>query len=361
MEQAHIALSQFQLKDLTLQNRAVVAPMSRVSTLGDGVPTELMKDYYARFASGGFGLIITEGTYTDRHYAQAYPNQPGITNAIQRDGWARIAEATNQIGAPMIMQLMHAGALSQHLSATRSASAIPPVRHMLPGYSKKQGRYPTPQAMTLADMDMVKEGYIQASRHARQAGFAGVEIHGANGYLFDQFLTDYSNNREDQYGGTTENRVRFLAEVIGLVRSEMDDEFIVGVRVSQGKVNDFDYLWPSGVKDGEIIFKAAHQAGADYIHFASEGLGFDHGCLTRDGQSLPAFARRITGLPVIANGGLDDFKEAERILSNQHGDLISLGKGALANPDWPEKLAQSLAPLPFEANYFAQGVAIQAA
>lgn len=350
----HITLHQLQLK-----NRTVVAPMTRVSTKGDGIPTENMVTYYRRYAEGGFGLIITEGAYTDRSFSQAYPNQPGITNKQQQEGWENIARAIHQAGGKIILQLMHAGALSQHLTNTRSASSIQPVRHMMAGYSKKQGRFPLPQAMNLAEIDEVIKGFSASAVRAEEAGFDGIEIHAANGYLLDQFLTDYTNDREDQYGGSVENRSRLTAEIIKSIKDSVADDFTIGVRVSQGKVNDFDYTWPNGLDDGNIIFTLLKNAGADYIHFASEGKGFDHGCLTRDGESLPELARRITGLPVIANGGLDKLSEASRILENGHADLIALGTGALANPDWPARLRANQEIRPFNPDLFSFGVTVE--
>lgn len=342
-----------------LKNRIVLAPMTRVSTTGDGIPTEQMKRYYQRYATGGFGLIITEGTYTDRHYSQGYPRQPGITTAAQQKAWETITQAVHESGAKIVMQLMHAGALSQHLSNTRAPSAIQPMRQMLAGYSEKQGPFPLPQAMNPAEIDQVIDGFANAALCAEAAGFDGVEIHAANGYLLDQFLTEYTNNREDQYGGSVENRIRLTTEIVSAVKRSVSEHCIVGVRVSQGKVNDFDYTWPNGLDDGTVIFNALKTAGTDYIHFASEGKGFDHGCLTREGDSLPRLARTLTGLPVIANGGLDRPENALRILEEEHADYIALGTGALANPDWPERIRHNSPIVPFNPDMFAQGVTVE--
>jgi 2,4-dienoyl-CoA reductase-like NADH-dependent reductase (Old Yellow Enzyme family) len=344
---------------LRLKNRTVVAPMTRVSTKGDGIPTEQMGKYYCRYAEGEFGLIITEGTYTDRSFSQAYPNQPGITNAQQEKGWANIVKSTHAVGGKIILQLMHAGALSQHLSNTRSSSSIQPMRKMLEGYSEKQGAFPLPQAMNTSEIDEVIVGFSDSAMRAEKAGFDGIEIHAANGYLLDQFLTDYTNEREDQYGGCLEKRCRLITEVLASIKKSVTNDFVVGVRVSQGKVNDFDYNWPNGISDGKVIFSSLKNAGADYIHFSSEGKGFDHGCLTENGESLPKLARELTGLPVIANGGLDDPSEANRILKGNHADLIALGTGALANPDWPTRLKAQIPTRPFNPKMFALGVTIE--
>ncbi len=343
----------------TLRNRLVVAPMTRVSTLGDGVPTENMRRYYQRYADGGFGLIVTEGTYTDRYFSQAYPNQPGMTNDAQQAGWRGVVEAVHRSGSRVVMQLMHGGALSQHLSNTRGASSVQPVRTMLAGYSERQGAFPVPQAMNQNEIDQVIEGFVASALRAEAAGFDGVEIHAANGYLLDQFLTDYTNQREDAYGGSLENRCRLMTDILAAIKHRVSEAFLVGIRVSQGKVNDFDHQWPGGLADAEVIFSRLQRAGASYLHMASEGKGFDHGCLTAQGESLPRLARQLTGLPVIANGGLDDPAQARRMLTEHHGDLIALGTGALANPDWPTRIQQGGQAATFDAAMFEQGVTIE--
>lgn len=357
---SHIALSSFSSSKLRFKNRAVVAPMSRVSTAGDGVPGTSMIEYYKRYAAGGFGMIVTEGTYTDRYYAQAYPNQPGITTDDQINGWAAVVRAIKPYDTSVILQLMHGGALSQHLTNTRAPSAIEPMRTMLPGYSVKQGRYPVPQAMNLAEIDEVIEGFVQSAKNAHKSGFSGVEVHAANGYLLDQFITDYTNAREDQFGGPMKNRIRLTAMIIEKIKHVVPEDFIVGVRLSQGKVNDFDYLWAGGLDDGRVVFQAVADAGADYIHFASEGKGFERGCFTRDGESLPRLARELTGLPVLANGGMHDPALAQKIIDDGHADLLALGTGALANPDWPRRLQNGDNIAEFTPALFAKGVTIDA-
>jgi 2,4-dienoyl-CoA reductase-like NADH-dependent reductase (Old Yellow Enzyme family) len=360
MSKDHPALQPIDTDKLSLPNRATVAPMSRASTAGDGIPTSDMATYYRRYAAGGFALIITEGTYTDRRYAQAYPNQPGLTDDAQQRGWEQVVSAIHAEGGKTVLQLMHSGALSQHHSDTRAPSAIQPIRNMLPGYSRRQGNYPLPQAMNLAEIDEMIVGFTNTAQRAERAGFDGVEIHAANGYLLDQFLTEYTNNREDRYGGSVENRIRISTDIVAAIKSQVSRDFIVGLRLSQGKVNDFDYLWPGGLRDGEIIFEAVQTAGVDYVHFASEGKGFDHGCLTREGESLTRQARTLTGLPVIANGGVDNPDEAARILDQGHSDLVALGKGALVNPDWPQRLAADVPLVPFDAAIFGQGIDVAA-
>ncbi|MGW1677257.1 oxidoreductase [Saccharopolyspora sp. NPDC002376] len=338
----HPALTPVRIGRTELPNRAVVAPMSRVSTAGDGVPTARMADYYAEFACGGFGLITTEGTYTDEQHSQAYPDQPGITSAAHVAGWREVVRAVHDAGGRIVLQLMHAGALSQHnryRTTTIAPSAVAPKGAKMPAYGGGSGPFQTPREATADEISQAVAGFAAAAARAREAGFDGVEVHGANGYLIDQFLTAYTNLREDRYGGSAVNRARFAAEVLGTVRSAAGPDFPVGIRLSQTKVNDFDYRWPGGAREAEVIFGAVAAAGADYVHLASEGRDWADGAALDSGTTITRLAKDVTGLPVIANGGMHELARAESVLAAGEADLVALGRGALANPDWPRLVA----------------------
>ncbi|MFJ6651012.1 NADH:flavin oxidoreductase [Streptomyces sp. NPDC091290] len=345
---SHPALLPFDLEATTLTNRLVVAPMTRVSAEEDGTPTAEMADYYARYAQGGFGIVITEGVYTDEAYSQGYFNQPGITTDRHAKAWGQISDAVRQAGAQPVMQLMHAGALSQgnpYRSSTAAPSAVRPLRAMMEAYGGS-GPWPVPHAMTPADIEQVINGFVTSALAAKGAGFAGVEVHSANGYLLDQFLTPYTNTRTDEFGGSITNRIRLTASIIAAIREAVaDPEFWVGVRLSQGKVNDHDYRWEHGAEEAALIF--ASVSDATYIHIAGEGSGWEESALLDNGETITALARRVTQKPVIANGNLADADLASRVVSEGHADLISLGRTALANPDYPAKLAAGTAPAAF--------------
>lgn len=340
--ETHIALTPFLLGRINLKNRVVVAPMSRVSTSGDGVPTENMQRYYTTFAQGNFGMIISEGTYTDQAYSQAYTNQPGIVTTEQQHAWYTIVGAVHKAGSVMFLQLMHAGALSQgnrYRHQRLAPSAIQPKGQMMPEYGGS-GPFPLPEAMTKRDIQEAITGFAQSALRAREAGFDGIEVHGANGYLIDQFLTNYTNVRTDDYGGSIEKRVRFAVEVLEAIRAVVGRDYPVGMRLSQTKVNDFIYRWPGGEKDAEIIFSALAAAGVSYIHIASEGRNWVETAMIGDKTTITQLARTIARVPVIANGGMHNSQQAASVLKEGHADLISLGSGALANPDWPDRLAE---------------------
>ncbi len=333
-------LTPFQFGRLSLANRAVVAPMTRVSATPDGVPTSRMVDYYREFAQGGFGLVITEGTYPDHDASRGYDNQPGIADATQREAWARIATAVHEDGGHIILQLMHAGALSQRTpkgGRTIAPSRVQPLGDMMPEYGGS-GAYPIPQEMTTDDLAAVRDSFAAAAVRAQVAGFDGVEVHAANGYLLDQFITAYTNTRGDEYGRDAAGRIRYPAEVVAAVHAATDDAFVVGVRVSEAKVNDFTYRWPGGPAEAQTIFEKLAEAGASYLHLAGEGRGFRE-TLEKAAESYGTLARRLTGLPIVVNGGLHEPELADAVVGGGHGDLIAIGRSALANPDWPRRVA----------------------
>ena len=323
---------------VTLPNRWVVAPMTRVSATEDGAATATMARYYERFARGGFGLVITEGLYTDRAFSQGYIHQPGITDDTQVRAWQPVLEAVHRHGARIFAQIMHAGAISQgnrFRDTTLGPSAVEPKGHQMEFYYGK-GTYPVPAAMTEEQIADAIEGFAASAARAVAAGFDGIEIHGANGYLIDQFLTGYANRRDDRWGGGTRQRTTFMRTVYEAVRARVGIDVPVGVRISQGKVNDFTHKWAGREQDAEAIFGTLVEAGASYIHVTEHKAwepAFEGG---RD--SLVALARRYAPrVALIANGGVQDAALAQEVLATG-ADLVALGKAALANPDFPNRI-----------------------
>ena len=329
----------FRIGSVELKNRLGLAPMTRTSANPDGTATEEMLAYYRKFARGGFGLIITEGTYPDEAHSQGYIDQPGIANEEQVEAWKKVTDAVHQEGAKIFTQLMHAGALSQgnrFRDFKIGPSSVQPKGEQM-GFYGGSGKFPVPLEMTSEGIAEVKEGFVQAAKNAVAAGFDGIEIHGANGYILDQFLTDYTNQRTDEYGGSVETRVRLSAEVVKAVRQAVTDAVPVGIRISQGKVNDYTHKWAGGEKDAEVIFSALAAAGADFIHVTEyDALKPAFG---DTGLTLAALAKKYSNLPVVVNGNLNTPDRAEMMLADGGADIITIGKGALANQDWPKKVA----------------------
>ncbi|MFC3694497.1 NADH:flavin oxidoreductase [Chenggangzhangella methanolivorans] len=336
--------TKYDINGLTLRNRFAVAPMTRVSATADGLATERMARYYERFARGGFGLVITEGLYSDQAHAQGYLHQPGLSDAAQAVAWKPVVEAVRQHGARIVAQLMHAGALSQgnrFRSTSVGPSAIRPKGEQMAFY-RGRGPYPAPVEITEEQIADAVEGFAaSAARAVTTSGFDGVEIHGANGYLLDQFLTDHTNRRTDRWGGDTRRRMELTLAIFSAVRERIGAAVPVGVRISQGKVNDFSHRWAGRETDAEAIFGALGDAGADYIHVTEHEAwrpAFEGG-----DTSLVALARRYApAIAIIANGGLHDLSRATEVIS-QGADVVSLGKGALSNSDLPIRAREGLA------------------
>ena len=330
-----------------LANRAIVSPMTRTSATADGLATDRMVDYYAEFARGGWGLVMTEATYIDLKYSQGYGNQPGIANDAQQEAWRKVLDAVHAEGVPFFMQLFHGGAVNQGnnwVEGSVAPSAVQPLGEEIPRYNGN-GPFQTPREITRGEMDQVAADFAAAAQRAIELGFDGVEVHGANGYLMDQFLTTYTNQRTDEYGGGIENRVRFHIDVMTAVRGAVDAAVPVGVRISQTKVNDLKYSWPGGDDDAQVVFGALGKTGIDFIDCSAH-----LGCAPVFGtdKSLSGLAKRHSGLTQIANGKLHDPAEAERALTQGEGDFVAIAKGALADPAWPRKIAAGAAPIEFD-------------
>lgn len=323
---------------VALDNRAALAPMTRISATEDGSVTDRNARYYAGFARGGFGLIITEGTYTDTEHSQGYLYQPGLATAAQEASWRPVVEAVHGENSALFAQLMHAGAQSQGNRFRRETvgpSAVAPRGEQLAFY-RGEGPFPTPRPLEKAEIAGIRRGFAAAARRAVSAGFDGVELHGANGYLIDQFLTDYLNQREDDYGGGIANRVRLAAEICDEVLQAVGSEIAVGIRISQSKVSDARHRWAGGAEDAEFIFGTLARTGLHFLHTTEHratAAAFDTGPAT-----LAELAKQHSGLPVIANGQLEDPRTARSLLSSGAADLVAIGKAALAQHDWPQRV-----------------------
>jgi 2,4-dienoyl-CoA reductase-like NADH-dependent reductase (Old Yellow Enzyme family) len=331
------------IKGHAFKNRLSVAPMTRVTATQDGRATETMARYYERFARGGFGAVSTEGIYTDQAFSQGYVHQPGMTDEAQASAWKPVVSGIKAHGAFAIAQIMHAGAISQgnrFRAGTVGPSAIQPKGKQMTFYHGKD-RYGVPAVMTEEQVADAISGFAEsAGRAIGIAGFDAVEIHGANGYLLDQFMTDYANTRTDQWGGATENRARLTLETLKAVKEKVGAGVPIGVRISQGKVNDFDHKWAGGERDAEIIFGGLADAGADFIHVTEYEAW--RPAFASGGPSLMRLAKRYAPKAAIfANGSLHNVEQAVAALDDG-ADIVTIGRGALANPDFPRRLFERL-------------------
>ncbi|MFM0216573.1 MULTISPECIES: NADH:flavin oxidoreductase [Paraburkholderia] len=344
-------LSPYNRNGIAVRNRIAVAPMTRITATEYGQPTQTMFDYYKRFAKGGFGLVTTEGIYTDKAFSQGYRFQPGLADDEQAKAWSAFNREMHEHGTLVFAQLMHAGALSQgnvYRNHTVGPSAVRPKGEQMTFYWG-EGLYPEPKQMTDAEIDEAIQGFADAARRAVNiAGFNGVEIHGANGYLLDQFLTAGTNRRTDRWGGDTKARTQLLVDVVNAVRHNVGDVVPVGIRISQGKVNDFGSKWSGGEADAEVIFGALADAGIDFLHVTEHEAWQPAFEGTRD--SLVTLARRYApNVTITANGGLHTAERIENALA-AGADLVTVGRSALANPDLPKLLAKQREPRTFDSS-----------
>lgn len=313
-----------------LSNRFVMAPMTRNRAGTGDVPNAINAEYYAQRASAG--LIITEASQVSPQ-GKGYPGTPGIYNAAQVEGWKLVTTAVHARGGKIFLQLWHVGRIShptlQEDGATPVApSAIRPAGETFTG--KGMEAFVTPRALETGEIPGIVQAYRKGAQNALAAGFDGVEIHAANGYLIDQFLRDGSNQRTDNYGGTLENRARLLVEVTEAVAGIFGADR-VGVRFSP--TSGFNDMRDS---DPQRTFEYAATAisGFDlaYLHVVDSGEPFDY-------QSL----RKAFGGSFIINGGYTK-QRANQVLAEKLADLVSFGSLFLANPDLPARFARN-APL----------------
>lgn len=333
-----ILFDTYPLGKIQLKNRIVMAPMTRSRTTQPGnIPNAMMAEYYAQRA--GAGLIITEATQISPQ-GQGYSFTPGIHTKAQIEGWREVTDAVHREGGKIFLQLWHVGRMS-HASFHNgnppvAPSAIKPDAQVWVADENGNGSMvecPTPRALTANEIHSIVADYRQAALNAIEAGFDGVEIHAANGYLLDQFLRSTSNYRTDRYGGSIENRVRLLAEVAQTVCDAIGAER-VGVRLAP-------FITARGMNCPEIIdaiLLAAEKLdalGVVYLHLSEA----DWDDAPQVSETFRRQLRQVYGGTVIVAGRYDKTK-AEAILRNVYADLVAFGRPFIANPDFPARLEQ---------------------
>ena len=320
-----------QVGALELPNRIVMAPLTRCRASHGRVPNQMMADYYAQRAS--FGLILSEATSVCPQ-GVGYPDTPGIWSDEQVEGWRLVTHAVHAAGGRIFLQLWHVGRVSDPIYLNGglpvSASAVKPSGHV--SLVRPQKEFVTPRALELAEIPGVVEAYRKGAENARAAGFDGVEIHAANGYLIDQFLQDSTNRRDDPYGGSIDNRCRFLLEVTDAVISVWGADR-VGVHIApRGDAHDM------GDSDPAALFgHVADELGKRRIAFLCARESHDHPEVAALG---PELKKRFVGV-FIANEGFTAESAGEAVSSGA-ADAIAFGKAAIANPDLVERIRAGL-------------------
>ena len=316
---------------IELRNRIVMSPMTRSRAI-DNLPNDLMVEYYKQ--RSGAGLIITEGTSPSPN-GLGYARIPGIYSAQQVNGWKKVTSAVHHAGGKIFVQLMHTGRISHPLNMPKGAKVLAPSAVRAAGQiwanTKELQDFPVPKAMTEEDLSFTKAEYVTAAKNAIDAGFDGVELHGANGYLLEQFLSPISNIRTDFYGGNIENRSRFVLEVVTAVAEAIGKEK-TGIRLSPfGIANNMPY-YPEIDATYKYLSDQLGNLDIAYIHIV------DHSAMGAPEVpiEIKKSIRNNFKNSIILSGGYDKEK-AEADIQSGLGDLVAFGRPFINNPDLVER------------------------
>ncbi|WP_166256593.1 NADH:flavin oxidoreductase [Marinobacter salicampi] len=339
----------FEDKSLKLRNRVAMAPMTRNFSPGN-VPGENVVDYYRRRAEGGVGLLITEGTTVNHAAANGYPDVPAFHGLEALAGWKKVVDAVHEAGGAIFPQLWHVGAV-------RKAGTEPDAS--VPGYSPSGFYAPgkaNGKAMSKEDIQDVVNAFADAAQDAKALGFDGVEIHGAHGYLIDQFFWQATNQRDDEYGGSMANRQRFAIEIIEAIRYRVGPEYPIMLRFSQWKMQDYDARLATTPEELEQFLLPLVEAGVDIFHASTrrfwepefEGSNLNLAGWTQKLSGKPTMSVGSVGLTedfisgtfaskqeAVQQSGIDELVER---MNNREFDLVAVGRALLQDPEWLVKL-----------------------
>ncbi|TAP43217.1 NADH:flavin oxidoreductase [Arthrobacter sp. S39] len=337
----------FDIGPLNLRNRFVMAPMTREFS-PNGVPGPDVAAYYSRRAAAGVGLIITEGTYIDHPAAGDSGDVPQLFGDAALDGWRSVVDGVHAAGGAIIPQLWHRG--GRRSPGTGPNPEVPSISPSGVSY----GKIPAARAASLGDIEEIVASYARAAGTAQALGFDGIELHGAHGYLIDQFLWERTNQRTDAYGGDPAGRARFAVEVVMACREATGPDFPVSFRLSNWKAGDYSaVLAPTAKQLGALLHPIA-EAGVDVFHVSTRRFfepAFEGSPLTLAGS-----VRKLTGISTIAVGsvGLDGdlwtaYTDGGRAkttsmdgiidrFSDDEFDLVGVGRALLSDPQWVAKL-----------------------
>ncbi|WP_199824052.1 NADH:flavin oxidoreductase [Streptomyces sp. NBRC 109706] len=334
------------LGSLLLPNRIVMAPMTREHS-PDGIPGDDVARYYGRRAAGGVGLIITEGTYVGHESAGNSARVPCFHGAEALAGWSAVADEVHRAGGRIVPQLWHTG-----MDRAVGAPPVPDAPRIGPSGVPLDDSEPG-VTMTQSDIDNVIAAFATAAAEAEAIGFDGVEIHGAHGYLVDQFLWSHTNRRTDTYGGDTASRARFAAEIVEACREAVSPDFPILFRLSQWKMQHFQARIAETPQELEVILGRLAEAGADVFHCSTRRFHLPE--FEGSDLNLAGWARKLSGRPSISVGSVGFDNEFLQSFQGQQGkvtgidglldrmerdefDLVAVGRGLLANPDWTAKV-----------------------
>ncbi|RLQ93673.1 NADH:flavin oxidoreductase [Falsibacillus albus] len=335
----------FKSEKLTLANRTVMAPMTRGFS-PEGIPGEDVADYYRRRAENGVGLIVTEGTGINHPASVSGARIPLFHGDASLDGWKQVVKDVHQAGGKIVPQLWHVG-MTRKKGELPNADALP----VGPSGLSLSGEKVT-EPMTESEVMAMVEAYAQAAADAKRLGFDGIELHGAHGYLIDQFFWGNTNKRTDRYGGDLVGRTQFAVEVIEACRREVGPDFPIIFRFSQWKMNDFKAKLAETPDELHRFLQPIVEAGVDIFHCSTRR--FWEAEFEGSDLNLAGWTKKLTGKPVISVGsvGLDgeftSFEGANTAsldgliekLENEEFDMVAIGRSLLMDPEWVRKVRE---------------------
>ena len=323
--------SPFTLKGFKLKNRIGVAPMTRMSSPADSIPRQDVLDFLVRRAENGAAIVYTEAIVTDYESAQGYPKQARLVTQRQIEAWRPVVRAIQKQGAVAIMQMFHCGRMAwPQINPANRVIAPSPI-------TPKQDNpltgapYPVPDEMSHFDIQHVIMGFLETARGAVEAGFDGVEIHGAHGYLINNFLSSYSNKRTDEYGGSVENRYRFAHQIIAAVKKVVPENRLLTFRISNWGVADMQVSLFESKAEWQQVIKLLSKEPIDAISVSTYDYS-ENGFGTT--QNTAQITREVTDMPIMICGKIFDRASAEDALKD--ADIVLSAKSMLLNPNWVE-------------------------
>lgn len=331
--------SEFRIKDILFKNRLGVAPMTRTSSSKDGIPRKDVLDFLVLRAKNGAAVVYTEAIVTDYESAEGYPRQSRLTTQRQIEAWKPVVKAIKKEGAVAIMQMFHCGRVAT--TDVNPANRVIAPSPLAPRQNNplSGSPYPVPDEISLFDMRHVLLGFVETARGAVAAGFDGIELHCAHGYLLNEFLSGYSNQRSDSYGGPVENRFRFVHEVIQAIREVIPQDRLLLVRISNWGVVDMDVELFNKAEYQEII-RLFSKEPIDAISVSTYDYTQN---VFGTNQNMAQITREVTTLPIFICGKIHDRSSAKEALRD--ADMVLSAKSLLLNPQWVEDVRTGR-PLP---------------
>ena len=347
----HTLLQSVPFGNESLSSRLAMAPMTR-NFSPNGVPGEDVAQYYRKRAANGIGLIITEGTAIHHPAAVGSPNIPRFYGDDALNGWSNVVRQVHEVGGKIIPQLWHVGAAKR--AGTEPNPDSPPISPS--GFTLKGQKNEKIKALTNKEVTEIIDAYAEAAANAKRIGFDGIELHGAHGYLIDQFFWEVTNKRTDEYGGNLAERTKFAADIVRACRKEVGPDFPIVLRYSQWKGSDYGAKLANNSIELEQLLTPLAEAGVDIFHCSTRRIWEPEFKNEDPSLNLAGWTKKITNKPTIAVGSIginraylsnqdnkdltieENLKQIDQKIKAGEYDYVAIGRALLADPEWAVKL-----------------------